>query len=129
MALFSRKPKTEAKKAAPKAEKPQAVIATPAQGSGTRTSLAHVLKQARITEKATESQASGVYVFEVASSATKRDILLAVKELYSVTPRKVAVVNVKSKERRNMRTGRVGIKKGGKKAYVYLKSGDTITIS
>jgi ribosomal protein L23 len=54
--------------------------------------------------------------------------MLAVKELYSVTPRKVAVVNVKSKERRNMRTGRVGVKRGGKKAYVYLKSGETITI-
>jgi len=123
MALFSRKTKEEQKAAAPAAAP---VSAAPVQAGA---NFAHILSHARITEKASDVATSGIYVFDVAAGATKRDISLAVKELYSVTPRKIAVVNVKSKLRRNMRTGRAGVKKGGRKAYVYLKSGDTITIA
>ena len=89
----------------------------------------HILKHARITEKATMHESAGVYTFDVAPSATKRDIARAVQALYKVKPRKVAVVLIRQKEVRNMRTGKTGMKKGGKKAYVYLKQGDTIQIS
>ena len=91
--------------------------------------LTHILKHARITEKATMHQSSGVYTFDVASSATKRDVLRAVQLLYKVRPVKVAMVKVPAKKVRNMKSGRIGIKKGGKKAYVYLKEGETIQIS
>ena len=128
MALFSKKTKQAQAvgKKAPVAAPTSAVSVAP-QGSGMRTSLAHVLKHARITEKATMHQSGGVYVFDIADKASKRDVMLAVKSLYNVTPRKVAVVNVPTKTKRNMRTGREGMKRGGKKAYVYLKSGETIT--
>lgn len=122
MALFN-------KKADPKKE-----AATPATKPGTHvvgvasSGLAHVLKHARITEKATMHQGAGVYTFDIAGGATKRDIIVAIRTLYKVTPIKVAVVAVPSKVRRSMRTGKVGIKRGGRKAYVYLKKGDTITI-
>jgi large subunit ribosomal protein L23 len=90
--------------------------------------LSHVLRHARITEKATMHSQDSVYTFDVAESANKHDIALAVKKLYSVTPRMVRIVHVPSKIKRSMRTGRVGTKKGGKKAYVYLKKGETINI-
>ncbi len=89
----------------------------------------HILKHARITEKASMAVADSVYVFDVAQSATKRDIARAVQQLYKVIPRKVAVIAVPAKKVRHMRSGREGIKQGGKKAYVYLKKGETLTIS
>ena len=122
MALFSRKKNTE---------KQETVVAAPkAQGvSSVSRDLSYVLWHARITEKATIHQSSGVYVFDVDVSVSKRDIMQAVKSLYNVTPRKVAVVNIPRKNIRSMRTGRSGVKGGGKKAYVYLKQGETITIA
>jgi len=113
--------KTTTKKAAPKAE----TGATPVLHSGN----AHILKHARITEKATVSSMNNVYVFNVAAHATKRDIIRVVQTLYKVTPRQVAIAPVPSKSVRNRRTGKVGVKQGGKKAYVYLKKGETISIS
>lgn len=127
MALFSRKKadtKAKSKEATPKA----AATATPVVSVGGG-DLAHVLKHARITEKATMHNEMGAYVFDVAENATKRDIASAIKKLYSVTPRMVRVVNIPTKTKRNMRTGKVGVKGGGKKAYVYLKKGETITIA
>src|SRR5437870_3066984 len=72
--------------------------------------LAHVLKHARITEKATMHNEMGSYVFNVSDTATKREISQAIRKLYSVTPRMVRVVTVRSKIKRNMRTGKTGIK-------------------
>jgi large subunit ribosomal protein L23 len=89
----------------------------------------HILKHARITEKASMAAVDSVYVFNVASSATKRDVMRAVLDLYKVKPRKVAIVPVPMKPVRHMRSGREGVKSGGKKAYVYLKKGETLTIS
>ena len=96
--------------------------------SGTGHDVSHVLRHARITEKATMHSESGVYTFDIAENATKRDVMQAVRALYKVTPRKVAIVPVPSKMRRSARTGKRGIKRGGKKAYVYLKKGEKITI-
>lgn len=89
--------------------------------------LTSVLMHARVTEKASMHQSIGVYTFDISASATKRDILQAVKKLYNVIPRKINVVTVPAKNVRSARTGKAGVKKGGRKAYVYLKSGDTIT--
>lgn len=88
-----------------------------------------MLKHARITEKASMHQAASVYTFDVPAAVTKRDIARAVHALYKVQPVKVAVVKVPSKNVRSMRTGKRGVKRGGKKAYVYLKQGDSITIT
>ena len=137
MALFSKKTEKSAqggsssggKAATPSVKEASSQSAgTPALRSlGGGWDLSHVLKHVRITEKASMQQGMNVYTFDVAQSATKRDIMLAIRALYKVTPRKVAVVNVPTKTRKNMRTGREGLKRGGKKAYVYLKSGETIT--
>jgi len=89
----------------------------------------HILKHARITEKATMNQSGNIYTFDVASSATKRDIVRAVLALYKVKPVKVATVMVPEKKVRNMKTGKMGVKKGSKKAYVFVKQGETISLS
>lgn len=88
-----------------------------------------ILKHARITEKGSFASANSVYVFDVASSATKSDIKRAISALYKVNPVKVATARVPGKKVRHMRTGMIGKTSGGKKAYVYLKKGETITIA
>lgn len=124
MALFSRKTKEtkDAKVKAPAVEKTVSI-------SGMKQELAHVLQNPRITEKATSSIEQGVYVFDVAISANKKQIMSAINATYKVKPRAVHIVNIRPKMVRNMRTGKSGMKAGGKKAYVYLKKGETITIS
>lgn len=119
MALFSKKD-TVVK------EQEATASAAPLRGAH---GYAHVLKRPRVTEKATDLQSGSVYVFDVAPRATKRDIAAAVRAAYKVTPHKIAVVSVPKKARRSMRTGIRGVSAGGKKAYVYLKKGDTITIA
>lgn len=91
--------------------------------------LSHVLKHARITEKASMQQSFGVYTFDIGRGVSKREIIAAVRALYQVTPLKVAVVTVPAKMRRSARTGKSGMTRGGRKAYVYLRKGETITIS
>lgn len=124
MALFGKKKNTEKKE----------VAAAPAASASTQSSmgmgrnLSIVLRHARITEKASMHHGLGVYTFDIARSATKRDVIQAVRALYNVTPRTVRVVSIPTKARRNARSGKLGMTGGGKKAYVYLKKGESITI-
>jgi large subunit ribosomal protein L23 len=106
----------------------QADAPTKEKVSGVARDLSHVLTHARITEKATMHQSDSVYTFNVNSAATKRDVIRAVYEQYKVLPRMVRVVTIPTKSVRHARTGKTGVKGGGKKAYVYLKKGETITI-
>ncbi len=123
MALFQRK-KTE-EVVEKKVEKPLTLLRDVSFAGD----LSHILKNPRITEKATAHGELGVYTFDVAEVATKRSIAGAIAALYKVTPRKVCIVRVPSKVKRSVKTGARGVSRGGKKAYVYLKKGDTISIS
>lgn len=91
-----------------------------------RASKTNVLVRPRITEKATFAAEHGAYVFDVAPNATKVEVREAVRQHYKVTPRKVNIVTVPSKKIQSRFRGRFGVTAGGKKAYVYLKDGDTI---
>lgn len=86
--------------------------------------FSQILKNPRITEKASMKAESNVYVFEVSRDANKKTIAHAINALYNVKPVKVAVVKIPTKE--VFVRGRIGIHGGGKKAYVYLKKGETI---
>jgi len=86
-----------------------------------------ILKNPRVTEKATLSAEQNVYVFDVVTDANKFQIKEAVKSLYKVTPVKVNIVTVPAK--RIIYRGKKGVKSSGKKAYVYLKEGDKISIT
>ncbi|MEZ4103150.1 MAG: 50S ribosomal protein L23 [Candidatus Paceibacterota bacterium] len=59
-----------------------------------------------------------------ATKASKLEIVKAIKSIYKVTPIKVNVVAVPKK--RVVRKNTLGVKGGGKKAYVFLKKGDKI---
>lgn len=125
MALFSRKKKpAETTEVVQSGREEKKVL-----NSSTGRDLSHILMQARITEKATMHSGESVFTFNVARSASKRDIMQAVKALYGVVPRAVRVVSIPTKATRNSRTGRTGTSGGGKKAYVYLKKGESINIA
>jgi large subunit ribosomal protein L23 len=83
-----------------------------------------ILKEPRITEKASNLLGQNVYTFDVTDSATKAEIKKAVFAMYKVHAVKVNVLPVPKKN--VMYRGRPGSKKGGRKALVYLKAGDKI---
>ena len=128
MALFgNNKPSSAPASAKATAGKKASKDNAPAMPKSAR-DLSHVLRHARITEKASMHMAQSVYVFDIATSATKKDVAAAVQKFYAVTPRRVNVVSIPTKTKRNARTGKTGISTGGKKAYVYLKNGETINL-
>lgn len=89
--------------------------------------LQKVILRPRLTEKSTLLMEDDVYTFEVQPNATKQRIKEAMKAIYGVIPEKVRTVSMKSKKVRS-RKGRTGSRGGGKKAYVYLKDGDSIDL-
>ncbi len=116
MALFSQK-KTAAKKVKAAAPKSDATFNSSA-----------VLLSPRVTEKAMRQSEQNVYAFKVARSASKYDVRDAVKALYGVTPVKVNIVNKAPRQFKHANTRRVRTEHGIKKAYVYLKKGDTLSL-
>ena len=122
MALFGKKKETKktAKKDAPKVD---VSLAQP-----TDRNLSSIIMQPRVTEKAVGMNEQGVYTFVVKRTATKYDVRDAVKALYNVTPVKVNIVNKKPAERMVGSRNRTKHVAGMKKAYVYLKKGDTINL-
>lgn len=87
-----------------------------------------VLIKPRMTEKAVlKQEKQKVYTFNVEKEATKKSIKDAIKATYKVTPMKVRTLAVSSKKK--FVRGKWGVKGGGKKAYVYLKSGDKIDVA
>jgi len=120
MALFSRNKKDESK--APNADS-AGVAAQP-----TDRDLSSVIIRPRITEKGVSQSERNVYTFIVRRDATKYDIADAIKALYNVTPVKVNTVTKAPRTHLSRAKGRMVSEKGHKKAYVYLKPGDTITL-
>jgi large subunit ribosomal protein L23 len=88
-----------------------------------------ILKNPRITEKASMLAEGNAYTFNVAIDATKKEIAHAVKMLYKVTPLRVRTLAIpKTSTSPRGARGKVGTTGGGKKAYVYLKKGDKIEV-
>ncbi len=123
MALFGRKKET--KKEGAKEEKQ---VSTAPKALGTDRNLQAVIIGPRITEKSVAQGDHRVYTFEVKRDATKFQVRDAVKALYNVTPVKVNIVNKAPAERMQGSRNRTKHVKGMKKAYVYLKKGDTINL-
>jgi large subunit ribosomal protein L23 len=83
-----------------------------------------ILKNPRVTEKASFAAEQNVYTFDISDSANKTEIRKAIFALYKVHPIKVNVLSVPIKK--TMSKGKAGVKGGGRKAFVYLKKGDKI---
>ena len=100
-------------------------------GSGARTTdrnLAGIILGTRVTEKAVSISERNVYTFVVRRDATKFDVRDAVKEIYKVTPDRIRTVNRAPAMRPSGSKNRLVKVPGMKKAYVYLKKGDSINL-
>jgi len=124
MALFSsKKPKTE--KVTKKAKTAEvAVVKAPAKASLALSAITSVLVRPHITEKSGLLANQGVYTFEVTKDAIESTVIDAIASVYKVTPLRVSLMPIKTKT--TFARGRRGKTGGGKKAYVYLKKGETI---
>ncbi len=80
-----------------------------------------------VTEKSSLLQTFNQYVFRIGTAATKRDVKLAVKSMYGISPVSVKMINV------NGKMTRFGSQRGRrsdfKKAIVTLPKGSDIKIS
>ncbi len=123
MALFSRSKKVENETA-----KPAVVKTEGAKTTVVPRNLSAVLVGARLTEKSVAQGDRNVYTFMVARRATKFLVRDAVKALYGVTPMKVNIVSKLPAKRLSGSKNRLVHETGYKKAYVYLKPGDTINL-
>ncbi len=88
-----------------------------------------ILHSPRITEKGAYLAEQGCYIFHVARGAGKKEIMDAIETAFKVVPRKIRTAAVPRKEVMTRGTYRRGKTGGGKKAYVYLKKGDTIELA
>jgi large subunit ribosomal protein L23 len=124
--LFQKKEKKEAKKeketvkkeAETREEKKEVKILKPKSESG---SANKILIHPLITEKSAHLGSGGKYSFEVAPGANKKNVAMAVYDLYGEKPLFVNIIRVSGKE---VRYGRVrGRTKNWKKAIVTFKPG------
>lgn len=121
MALFGKK-KTTKKASTPAVVKEKGEVVVSLRD------LSGVIKKPRITEKAVLGTEKNVYTFEIDPRATKYDVRDAVKALFGVTPVKVNLVTKQPRTFMARAKGRKMSEPGIKKAYVYLKDGDTIDL-
>lgn len=129
MKLFGQKKKEKKADEKKPQEMKTAVAAPKAVKAVVAPGVKDVLLKPRVTEKAANLTSKNVYTFDVRKNATKKDIAAAVVALYKVTPVKVRIVNSPSKRVAMRRKRGFGVASGVKKAYVFLKDGDSITFT
>ncbi|MEN9922145.1 MAG: ribosomal subunit protein large subunit ribosomal protein [Candidatus Parcubacteria bacterium] len=98
------------------------------QAQSTDRNLDAIIVGPRITEKSVMQGEQNVYTFTVKRDVNKFQVRDAIKALYKVTPVKINIVNKKPAERMQGSRNRTKHVAGMKKAYVYLKKGDTINL-
>ena len=88
----------------------------------------NIIQKPLITERATSLKAlANQYVFRVASGASKRDIKLAIEQLFKVQVLSVNTMNVHGKFRR-LGGARGAYRPDWKKAIIALKPGQEIRV-
>jgi large subunit ribosomal protein L23 len=132
MALFSRTKNTP-KKVGKKTEEKGSEAVVPAKvgvnnSLPTDYDLAGVIVRPHVTEKAVGMGEKNVYTFIVRPDATKYLVRDAIKSLFSVTPVRINIVNKTPRQFMSRAKGRRLTEPGMKKAYVYLKDGDSINL-
>lgn len=80
-----------------------------------------------ITEKASMQSSKNAYTFVVRKEATKHTLLAEFKKEHKVTPKAINITNMPRKN--TFIRGKKGTQAGIKKAVIFLKKGDTITLS
>lgn len=87
----------------------------------------NILKKAVISEKAYRNMEHGIYTFLIANNAAKSDVVSSVKKYFSVDAVKVNITPISAKKKRINKTRKFVLVGGGKKAIVWLKSGQSIS--
>ncbi len=90
--------------------------------------ISSVLVRPHVTEKAVSQSDRNVYTFIVRSDATKYMVHEAVRKLFNVTPKRVNLVKKSPRRYMSRSRGKKVSESGMKKAYVYLKEGDSISL-
>ena len=80
-----------------------------------------------ITEKATGLSEQNKVIFKVHENATKLSIKKNIEKIFKVNVIKVNTINKKSKNK--IVRGKLGVKKGFKKAVITLKKGQSIDLA
>lgn len=138
--LFGKK-KEKVKKEKKPVEKTDQVKVTPAKKTAKDKTKRHVakkpspviyktLKRALVSEKTTDLNERGQYVFLVSKQANKNQIRQAIQDLYGVKVEKVRIINMPAKPRtwRGHQGYRHGLEQGYKKAVLSLAEGAKIEI-
>ena len=86
-----------------------------------------IIRRPIITEKATLSSENNTIAFEVSIKSTKKQIKVAIENLFNVKVESVNTLIVKGKVKRFR--GKLGKRRDLKKAYVTLLEGNTIDVS
>lgn len=81
----------------------------------------------RVTEKASMQSNQNAFTFVVRGDATKLSLRDEIKKEYKVTPRAINITNIPRQW--TFIKGKLGHQQGYKKAIVFLKKGDTITLA
>ena len=91
-----------------------------------------IIKRPVITEKVANLSEQNTYAFFVDRASTKQKVMTAIEAIYGVSPIKVRMAKKPSKQKRIRVRGRereYGTTAKQKKAYVFLKKGDTIQLT
>lgn len=86
-----------------------------------------IIKKAIISEKAYQNMDRSIYTFLIDKSASKKDVANAVEKTFAVDVIKVNITPISQKKKRVNKTRKFVEVGGGKKALVWLKSGQTIS--
>ena len=89
--------------------------------------ISDIIQKSILSEKAYKQMESGIYTFLVGQMATKKEVAQAVKRQFSVDVAKVNIISKVKKAKRIGRTRKFTEVGGGKKAIVYLASGQNIS--
>lgn len=81
----------------------------------------------RVTEKASMQSNQNAFTFVVRGDATKLTLRDEIKREYKVTPRAINITNIPRQW--TFVRGKLGHQQGFKKAVVFLKKGDTISLA
>ena len=80
-----------------------------------------------VTEKSTNLSEQNKIVFKVPPSANKKNLKKNIEKIFKVNVLKVNTITKKSKKK--IVRGKIGVKKGYKKALVTLKKGQSIDLA
>ncbi len=87
-----------------------------------------VLQKPILSEKAYQLMEKGIYTFFVSKAASKEDVKNSIEKMFSVSVKKINVLGIGAKQKRIAKTRKTVTVGGGKKAIVYLKAGQTISV-